>query len=154
MGSGKSSVGTKFAKQSKYDFLDTDKMIESSEGKSIGEIFKDKGEAYFRSLEEETVKWLRKNAQNSVISTGGGMLVYCDELKEVGKIVYLKVPFSSIMSRMTSEELQKRPLFKDREKAQEMYNIRDSIYENRADIIIDADTNLDEVVLRLSSAVA
>lgn len=154
MGSGKSSVGKRLANQSKYSFLDTDQMIEDLEGKSIDEIFKDKGEAYFRSLEKDTVKWLRKNAKESVISTGGGMLVYCDELHEVGKIVYLKVPFLSIMSRMTPAELEKRPLFKDAVKAKEMYDQRDEIYVKRADIIIDADADIDEVLLRLSSSVA
>jgi shikimate kinase len=154
MGSGKSTVGKKLAKQMKYDFLDTDEMIEGLEDKSIDAIFNDEGEAYFRSLEENAVKWLKNNAQESVISTGGGMLVYCDELKDVGTIVYLKVPFTTIMSRMSPEELQKRPLFKDRTKAQEMYEKRDRIYEERADVIIDADTTIDEVLLRLSSAIA
>ena len=154
MGSGKSSVGRTFAKQRQSYFLDTDAMIESSEGRRIDEIFQNDGEEYFRKLEENTVNWLKSNVQSSVISTGGGMLVYCEGLQEVGTIVYLKVPFASIMNRMSPEELKKRPLFKDREKAESIYNERNKIYESRADIVIDADASLEEVGLRLSQAIA
>ena len=154
MGSGKSSVGKALAKQSDYYFLDTDAMIESSEGKRIDTIFSENGEEYFRKLEEDTVEWLRSNVDQAVISTGGGMLVYCEALQDVGKIVYLRVPFDTIMSRMNPDELAKRPLFKDAQKAEAMYKERDAIYEKRADLIIDADSSFEEVLSRLSAAVS
>jgi len=154
MGSGKSSVGKALAKKSDYYFLDTDAMIESSEGKEIDAIFKEKGEDYFRCLEEDTVKWLRSNVKNAIISTGGGMLVYCEALKEVGKVVYLRVPFETIMSRMNATELSKRPLFKDVVKAKAIYNERNAIYEKKADLIINADSTFEEVLTRLSAAIA
>jgi len=154
MGSGKSSIGKALAKESSFYFLDTDSMIESAEGKSIDCIFKDASEAYFRSLEEDTVRWLKTNVSEAIISTGGGMLVYCEELQEVGKIVYLKVPFESIMSRMSDTELAKRPLFQNRAKAEELYKQRDSIYENRADVIINADTNFEDVLRLVKKALS
>lgn len=153
MGCGKSSVGKLLAKSSEYYFLDTDAMIESAEGKAIDEIFKTQGEAYFRSLEKETVTWLKDNVSKAVISTGGGMLVYCEALKEVGKIIYLKVPFEVILSRMNKDELSKRPLFKDINKAKKMYEERDLVYTEKADLLIDANMSLDEVLLRLSSEI-
>ena len=154
MGSGKSSVGKALAKQSEYYFLDTDAMIESSEGKKIDTIFNENGEEYFRKLEEETVQWLRSNVKQAIISTGGGMLVYCEALKDVGKVIYLRVPFSTIMSRMNSDELAKRPLFKDAQKAKALYNERDAIYEKKADLIIDADSSFEDVLTKLSAAVS
>lgn len=153
MGSGKSSIGRLLAKEKKSYFLDTDAMIESAEGKSIQDLFEEKGEEYFRQLEKETVLWLRNNVKEAVISTGGGMLVYCEELKEVGQIVYLQVPFKTILSRMTPEELEKRPLFKDIQKAEAMYNERNEFYEKRADLIIDADTGLNTVLSRVRAAI-
>jgi len=150
MGCGKSSVGKLLAKQSTYEFVDTDAMIEQSEGESIDTIFTTKGESYFRILEEKTVHWLKENTSQSIISTGGGMLVYCEALKEVGKVVYLKVPFEVILARMSDLELSKRPLFKDKEKAQKMYEERDLIYTQKADVIIDANTSLEDVLLKLS----
>ncbi len=145
MGSGKSSIGRKLAKQIDYYFLDTDVMIESAEGKSIKQIFEDEGEAYFRALEQNTVSWLKDNVNGSVISTGGGMLVYCNGLKDMGKVIYLKVPFETILSRMSSEELEKRPLFKDTAKAKALYDERHKIYTQKADLIINADQEMEAV---------
>jgi len=152
MGSGKSSVGRHLAKDNKAYFLDTDAMIESAEGKEISKIFEEEGEEYFRYLEKTTARWLKDNVNEAVISTGGGMLVYCEELKEVGTVIYLKVPFKTILSRMKKDELEKRPLFKDLQKAEAMYNERNSIYEKRADITIDADAKLEEVLVRIQKA--
>lgn len=154
MGSGKSTIGRLLAKESDGYFLDTDSMIESLEGQSIAEIFHNKGEAYFRGLENETVHWIKDNVQNAIISTGGGMLVYCDELKEVGKIVYLDVPFETIMSRMNGSELDKRPLFKDVREAEKIYNERDRVYRDKADIIIDASADMKTVLSTLRGAIA
>lgn len=154
MGSGKSSIGRLLAKEKKSFFLDTDAMIESAEGKDIQSLFDENGEAYFRKLEKETVLWLRKNVQDAVISTGGGMLVYCEELKEVGTVVYLHVPFKTILSRMTPSELKKRPLFKDIQKAEEIYIERNKIYEKRADVVIDADADIDTVLSRVRAKIA
>lgn len=154
MGSGKSTIGRLLAKESDGYFLDTDSMIESLEGQSIAEIFHDKGEAYFRGLENETVHWLKDNVQNAIISTGGGMLVYCDELKEVGRIVYLDVPFETIMSRMNGSELDKRPLFKDVREAEKIYYERDRVYRDKADIIIDASADMKTVLSTLRGAIA
>ncbi len=150
MGSGKSSVGRRLAKHKRTFFLDTDALIESAEGKSISDIFHDEGEAYFRNLEDETVSWLKENVNKAVISAGGGMLVYCKELKDLGTIVYLKVPFKTILSRMTAQELEKRPLFKDISEAEKTYNERDAIYEELADVVIDADTTIDTILDRLN----
>jgi len=154
MGSGKSSIGKRLVKDTDRYFLDTDALIESAEGESIDDIFKNNGEVYFRNKEEETVNWLKENVSKAIISTGGGMLVYCEALKEVGKIIYLKVPFDVILSRMNKDELSKRPLFQNIDKAKEMYEKRDLIYTEKADLIIDANASLEEVVLRLSSEIS
>lgn len=154
MGSGKSTIGRLLAKENEAYFLDTDSMIESLEGKSIVDIFNDRGEAYFRTLENQTVRWLKTNVQNAIISAGGGMLVYCEELKEVGKIIYLDVPFEVIQSRMNSKELDKRPLFKDAIEAEKIYNERDAVYRERADILIDASSDIQTVLSMLRVAIA
>jgi len=154
MGSGKSTVGRLLAKEQKQYFLDTDAMIESSEGKSIPAIFDQKGEAYFRQLEEETVSWLKVNVNDTVISTGGGMLVHCEGVKEIGKLVYLRVPFSTILQRMGREELNKRPLFQNPKTAEQTYNERDKVYESKADVTIDADADIKTVLSRLRDAIS
>ena len=60
MGSGKSSVGEKLSEYIDIPFFDTDNILVDNEGISIKEIFKKKGEKYFRQIEEvETIKFLK-----------------------------------------------------------------------------------------------
>lgn len=72
MGAGKSSVGRLAAAHLRYEFIDTDDLIEKRAGKSIAEIFSHEGEIAFRETEQQLVAemngWRRK-----VISTGGGL---------------------------------------------------------------------------------
>ena len=71
MGSGKSSIGYLVSKKLNLVFADIDNLIEKENGLSISEIFKNKGESFFRSLEEKiTLKALKE--VNTIISLGGG----------------------------------------------------------------------------------
>ena len=71
MGSGKSLIGKLLSKKLEFEFIDTDNKIEEIEKKTISEIFKKKGEKYFRNIEEViSLKYLRLN--NKVIALGGG----------------------------------------------------------------------------------
>ena len=74
MSSGKSTIGRLLAKKLNFKFFDIDKIIENETKMKITEIFKIKGENFFRNLEEKTtVKLL--NFSNAVISLGGGGFV-------------------------------------------------------------------------------
>ena len=74
MSSGKSTIGELLAKKLNFKFFDIDKIIENETKMKITEIFKIKGENFFRNLEEKTtVKLL--NFGNAVISLGGGGFV-------------------------------------------------------------------------------
>jgi len=137
MGSGKSTIGRILAKEMKSFFLDTDLVIENFENKSIKEIFEKEGEEAFRTKEKECFEWIKKDVQNTVISVGGGFPVYIPEIKEAGVVIYLKVSFDDIVKRMNKEELSKRPLFQDINKAKELFNERDKIYQKLADYTIE-----------------
>jgi shikimate kinase len=58
MGSGKSAIGTELGKALEIQFVDLDNYIESTEGKVISEIFKSKGEMYFRAVERMCLEQL------------------------------------------------------------------------------------------------
>ena len=74
MASGKSTIGRLLAKKLNLKFFDTDFIIEKKLKMKIFEIFKKKGEPYFRNLEKKiTLNILNKN--NSVISLGGGAFI-------------------------------------------------------------------------------
>ena len=74
MGVGKSAIGKIISKKINMNFFDIDKIIENSYRLKIKDIFKIKGEDFFRKLEEnETLNILEK--KNSIISLGGGAFV-------------------------------------------------------------------------------
>tara|TARA_B100000780_G_C20918333_1_gene365779 strand:- start:211 stop:723 length:513 start_codon:yes stop_codon:yes gene_type:complete len=82
MGSGKSSIGYLVSKKLNLVFNDIDSLIEEEYGVDISEIFKTKGEGYFRNLEEKiTLKTLKE--ANRVISLGGGGFINNKVRKEV-----------------------------------------------------------------------
>jgi len=82
MGSGKSSIGYLISKKLNLVFVDVDNLIEEESGINISEIFKLKGENYFRNLEEKvTLKALK--GFNKVISLGGGGFINNKIRKEV-----------------------------------------------------------------------
>ena len=71
MGSGKTSIGLLISKKLKLEFFDIDKCIEDDLGIKISEIFKKKGEKFFRTIEEKiTLNILKKD--KVIISLGGG----------------------------------------------------------------------------------
>ena len=82
MGSGKTSIGTLFSKKLNLDFFDIDDYIEKDQGMKISKIFKEKGEKYFRELEEKiTLNMLKKNGV--VIALGGGAFMNSKIRKEI-----------------------------------------------------------------------
>jgi len=82
MGSGKSSIGNLVSKKLDLPFVDIDSLIIKNTGMNIVEIFEQKGESYFRNLEEKiTLKCLKK--MNNVVSLGGGGFINIKIRKEV-----------------------------------------------------------------------
>jgi len=82
MGSGKSSIGYLISKKLNLIFVDVDNLIEEESQISISEIFKTKGEGYFRNLEQKiTLKALK--GVNKVIALGGGSFINDKIKKEV-----------------------------------------------------------------------
>jgi len=148
MGSGKSTVGRKLAKELKTYFIDTDVLIESFENRTISEIFDKEGENSFRKLEKECFEWIKNHVTSTIISVGGGLPVFVPEIKEAGFVIYLKVEFEEILKRMDNNEIKKRPLFRDKKKAYELFLKRDKIYEKLADIIIE-NKNLNATVSKI-----
>ena len=84
MGCGKSTIGKIVSKKSDLKFIDTDELIENQERMKIKEIFKKKGESYFRQVEEKIVaKVLKLNRH--VIALGGGAFINSKIRKEISK---------------------------------------------------------------------
>ena len=139
---GKTTVGNILAEKLNREFLDSDILIEKTEKTTISEIFKTKGEQYFRNKETEAILTLSKN-NSSVISTGGGVVLNkknIDLLKENGKVFFLDRPLEMLIT--TSD----RPLSSNREDLEKRYNERYNLYREYADVVIDASGNIENVV--------
>jgi len=143
MGVGKGTIARALVKQSDYFAVDTDDLIESMENKKIKKIFEVSGEPYFRGLEKKCATWCEDNLQGTIISTGGGFYKQ-ENIKDIGKIVYLQASFNGIINRLKNApnakaKFKKRPLLKDLEKAKELYKQRVKEYEKVADIVLNVE---------------
>ena len=112
MGWGKSSLGKKLAKRADYEFVDMDSIIEQREGAPIADIFHYAGEEYFRKTERAVIEELGEVDGNYVISTGGGVPAWEDNMERmntIGSTVYLRRTAQQIASRLSPHGRQKRP---------------------------------------------
>ncbi len=147
MGVGKGTVARAIFKEFGRISIDTDDIIESNTKQKIKDIFEEFGEEYFRDLEKQCALWLEKSITNTIISTGGGFYKQ-ENLKKIGKIVYLKSSFDAILHKIYSskdskKKLKKRPLLQNTIQAQVLFNSRIQQYEQVADMIIDVEDKLD-----------
>ncbi len=113
MGSGKTTIGKLLAKLLKINFLDLDDVIENGEGKPIPDIFKDKGEIFFRKKENEYLNQLLNTEDAFVLSTGGGTPCYGTNmtaiLQATENVFYVRVSISELVRRLSSEK-DSRPM--------------------------------------------
>lgn len=112
MGSGKSTVGEYLKQILQCSILDLDQHLEKSEGKSIGDIFQDNGETYFRRLESSALKALFLQNPPNVIITGGGTPCYEDNaqfMMDRGLTVFIDCPIPIIEQRLKADP-KSRPL--------------------------------------------
>lgn len=152
MGSGKSVVGRKLAKELKMEYVDMDTKIEEIEKRSITDIFKEDGEVYFRNVETKLLKDLTTE-DNIIISTGGGIVSKNENieiLKNEQNVILLDASVSTIKKNV-SNEINKRPLLKESKDVEETIKTlllgRIDKYNKASNIKINVDSkNIDEVV--------
>ncbi|MDB4709466.1 shikimate kinase [Flavobacteriaceae bacterium] len=117
MGSGKTTIGIQLARKLFLNFTDLDDFIEEKEQKSIKEIFKQKGEIYFRKIEHKYLKQFINENESYVLSLGGGTPCYAGNLDLILKdkkslSFYLRGSIPTLFKRL-SENKFKRPLISD-----------------------------------------
>ena len=151
MGSGKTTVGRRLARELNQDFFDTDHEIIDKTGVTIDHIFDIEGEKGFRERESKILENLCQMS-NIILSTGGGIVILPKNrkiLKNAGLVVYL---FSSIdqLLRRTAKS-KTRPLLEnstDRKKTMtELVEARDVYYREVASFVVDTTgKKLNEVI--------
>lgn len=149
MAVGKSAVGRNLAKRLGRRFVDLDRLIEKSAGMKVREIFEQKGEAYFRQLEKQTlVQVLAKNGQ--VIATGGGVVLDDNNLallRERTWLIALNATTETILTRVGDGTTRPMLTGADRRaRIEELLKTRETRY-SQAHVTIDTgDLTLNQVV--------
>lgn len=136
-GSGKSTVGVVLAKKLGFQFMDSDLVIQEKCKKLLFQLIDEMGEAGFLALENEINAGIW--AEGAVIATGGSA-VYGKEamahFKEIGKVVYLKLPFEELKERL-GDLKERGVVIKEGYTLRDLYEERTPLYEKYADITVE-----------------
>lgn len=148
MASGKSTIGKMLAEKLNYDFIDLDDYIETSENKQVSDIFKTKGEIYFRKQETHYLKELLQSKNNIVLSLGGGTPCFGDNMDIIlnsnAKSIYLRTSIDTLVERLKTEK-SKRPLIAHIETNESLIEFigkhlfERAAYYNKANVILSTD---------------
>jgi len=134
-GAGKTSVGKSLSRLLQEGFVDTDTVIAEQEKQSIGEIFVDKGEPYFREIEEQVL--LKQLEDHSgILSLGGGAplsTIAQGAIKASGSpVIFLDVTLAGAAPRVGFNRDRPLLLGNPRAQWQELMNVRRPVYESLA----------------------
>ena len=112
MGSGKTTIAKELSNMLKLPYVDTDKEIQKKTNYTINEIFKKFDEIYFRKNEKEILTSIKGN---KIVSTGGGLPIYSDNMRYIKKngiSIYLKTPIQILFNRLKNSS-DNRPLIQN-----------------------------------------
>lgn len=140
-GCGKTTLGTELSEKMGYGYIDSDSVIVAREGKRLNKIIEEVGREGFLDIEAKVNSELC--ASRCVIATGGSV-IYRDyamqKLKEMGTVVYLKLPYETIAARLG--DLKKRGVaLKDGYTLKDLYEERTPLYEKYADVVAELSGN-------------
>lgn len=142
MGTGKSTVARAFAKYHAMDVVEMDERIEERNVMSISDIFKHRGELFFRREETELLREIGTQ-KNKIVSCGGGVPMREEnvaEMKKSGKVVLLTATPQTVLERV--KDGHNRPLLennKQLETIEELMGQRKTAYEKAADIVVSTE---------------
>ena len=150
MGAGKTTIGRLLATELSLPFLDTDREIEERSGADIPWIFDVEGEAGFRARETAMLDELSQ-LSDMVLATGGGIVMAPQNLAYLrrGFVVYLHATVEQQVERTSRD--RKRPLLQNDDPEavlRRLFAIRDPLYRDVADVVVDTDNRNPRTVVR------
>lgn len=142
MGAGKSTTGQLLARRLGWPYLDSDAEIERQTGRTVPEIWRAEGEPAFRAEESKVLAQATTSEGPAVIAVAGGAVLDPDNrvrIRGAGLVVWLRADVSVLAARVGSGV--GRPLLDDGPAAAlaRLYEGREPIYEELADVIFDVD---------------
>lgn len=161
MGTGKTTVARLLAVDRHVELLDTDKLIEARDGRSVREIFAESGEAPFRVLESEVLRECLSRPGSPIIAGAGGVVVseqnrvMLNDARNAGiaVVVWLHAR-PEVLAERTAKGIHRPLLDNDRiGTLTQMSEDRGPLYASVADIVIDvSDRSIESVVDLLVTA--
>ena len=152
MGAGKTSVARTLAQRLGWRFYDLDDEIERRSGCTIGEIFRNSGEAEFRRRETESLRDLVTAAHlPAVIALGGGAVAQAENasLIDPKRTVFLDAPVEELWRRCQEHETE-RPLRQDLDQFRKLYEARRRSYISAAITVQTAGKTVEEVAAEIT----
>ena len=134
MGCGKSTVGRMLARSLGWDFVDLDREISRSAGRTIPEIFERCGEEAFRALEHNALLTALDGKRERVVACGGGIVERPENRERLARVpaVFLREDVGILFGRTRDA---RRPLRgAGREDFERRYERRLPLYEEVADL--------------------
>ena len=111
--SGKTTLGRNVARRLRMTFVDSDRLIEDTTGRTIPDIFREEGEAAFRRYERAAIEQILADT-NQVVSTGGGAFIDPENrnlLRTGNLVIHLQVRPETVVDRLrNSRSGRPRPL--------------------------------------------
>lgn len=130
---GKSTVGKLLAERLGMELFDLDAAIVKTAGKSISEIFSERGESGFRALETQVLKEQATQRNGLILATGGGAILKDENVNAMrrnGRIYFLDRPLADLLPT------EDRPLASSAEAIKQRYEERYDRYLATADLRI------------------
>lgn len=151
-GVGKSSVGVVLAKALGYHFVDSDLVIQQTEGRLLSEIIEEKGNDGFIEVENNINSKI--DVKRTVLATGGSAVYGTEAMehfKNIGTVLYMKASFETIDSRLSNLVGRGVAMKKD-QTLKELYEERCVLYERYADITLNVDKmSIEEIIVKIMS---
>jgi shikimate kinase len=151
MGAGKSAVGRQLARLLHLEFIDSDEEIETRTGVDIPFIFEKEGEEGFRKREAKVIDELSQK-DGVVLATGGGAVTDPDCRNRLGARGFVVYLYTSVKQQLDRTQRGRHRPMLDNENPEkileELMKVRDPLYREVADLIVDTDGRRVQTVAR------
>lgn len=149
MGAGKSTIGFEVARLLERPFIDVDDELERRHGRTIAELFAERGQTWFRNEEAELTCRLLDGHEPAVLALGGGAVMQPETREALARrafTVLVEIDVEEAWRRAAAAG--NRPLATDESRFRQLYAEREPIYRETADAVA---TDVDGVLLACGS---
>jgi shikimate kinase len=159
MGAGKTTVGALLADRLGWQFIDSDRIVESRAGLTIADIFNRHGEPAFREMEASAIRDA-VSTEHLVLALGGGALERPDTREFLAalsacRIVFLEAPLDTLLARCAAHAAGPvRPVLQDRDRLAQRWQTRLPLYRQAHLTISTAGLAPDAVVEHILAALS